>query len=505
MSGHEVTEREALNRYWDAVTSGESASPTDLDPALAMKIRQLQEVYSVPFAGRLWREILRTQPKAARRTIHRPRLRVLLAAVVPLLALILGAGAASLQGWGPVPAAPVPASAQVILQRAVAALPPITPNAVFHQVRREYYPPDFSFGFGDPRRLSEPITYTVDEWTRTDASGAIGRQVTVGTDGRGALLYRTLQGGDMVRTYGAAERAVQTLVIPRGGRWRYQPDALLGVADLRQLAAAAQRHALPGLPGQRLLPPQRLDGGALVYVIALHGAAFTPDTNLRVYIDARTYRLRGYDTTVGSGAAVVRGRGMRVLRSELVPLGAVPASTFAWRVPAGTRVLPPLSRRLGVAQAVALPSFPALLLGRPVAGLRLSGVIVNTDSPFITYSYDAATPAGAAGPGRTFIVEAAPGATFNGSGPSALNTEHRLDLTIAGRRVRATEDVFASGLTPAHATVVFQDGATGVSLSEFGLTAPEFDAAIQALVDGRTHPAVVRWLQRNLDLATTNR
>jgi len=502
MSDHEVTEREALNRYWDAVARGEPASPTDLDPTLAMKVRQLQEAYSLPFAGRLWREILRAQPKAARRIIHRPGLRALLVAVVPLLALVLAAGAASLQGWGSVPAAPVPASAQVVLQRAVAALPPITPDAVFHQVRREYYPPDFSFGFGDPRRLSEPITYTLDEWTRTDAGGAISRQVTVGMDGRGALLYRTLRSGDTVRTYEAAERAVETLVIQGGGGWRYQPDALLGVADLRQLAAAARRHALPGL---RLLPPQRLDGGALVYVVALRGAAFTPDTDLRVYIDARTYRLRGYDTTVGSGAAAVRGRGMRVLRSALVPPGAVPAATFAWRVPAGTRVLPPLSRRLDVAQAVALPSFPALLLGRPVAGLRLSGVIVNTDSPFITYSYDAVTPAGAAGPGRTFIVEEAPGATFNGSGPSALNTEHRLELTIAGQRVRASEDVFASGLTPAHATVVFQDGATGVSLFESGLTAPEFDAAIRALVDGRTHPEVVRRLQRDLDLATTNR
>lgn len=431
-------------------------------------------------------------------------LRARLISIAAAVALALGGSAAYLLRVQ----APTPVSAQTVLRHAAATLAATSAGEVSHVMSTFYFGPNSSFGAGSQTLGSGPITYTVDQQTQYDATGAISRQVASGTTITGTLLFSMVRTGQAARLYGPRANAVEEFAVPRsvGFSWADNP---LGVAP-RQLILAVQRDKLQNV---RLLPQQSFDG-ATVYVVessytdlAPPGA---PETGVRLsrhifrlYIDAGTYAIQGMDSLqVDAGAAPRIVENMRVTKRETMALSSLAAGAFALHAPASARVVRSSYDLLSVAQALARPDEPAPLLADDAQGLRLQQITLEHTSRYndLTYDYQNGLSFPGAFDLESFTVIVEPTASMAAAASSETTTvTSTLSLTVAGKRVRATYEESTARSSLDQRVLTYQDGATTVHLVGTRLSKDRFFATVGALVDGHRRPDVAAALQRELD------
>lgn len=448
---------------------------------------------------------LRPWPGHAAATRWSPRLR--LGSLLAALLLALGGAATYVNLHGA-----TPVSAQAILRRAAAALPRALPDQVVHQTSLLYFGPRDNFGLYQKSLVTGPVTVSVDQWTQLDATGAISQQVTTLTNGAGSLLARMLQVGRDVRIYYPGDGTIQSMIASHGHS-SYWVDQLPGRADPRQFVLAAAQGLIPNT---RLLPQQTLDGAPVDVVEMSYPTPVMPGYTVRggahtevLYIDARTYALRDVEenmqTAQGDWEVSLR---MRVTGSTVLSLSDAPAGAFALGAPAAARVLPPPYQPLSVAAAVALPGVPAPLLGGDADGLQLQGVTFTHVPEFsgAGYSYQAGTsPLGDLDPHlKSFWVSLGLAHREPGVDESPeMGPSQPLTLTVAGQTVSATYyGAVGGGAYPQGERILtYQQGTVSVWLGGIGLSKDEFFAAVGALADGKSNPALVAQLQHELDAA----
>ena len=417
-------------------------------------------------------------------------------AAVPLMALGALAGHADARRLGPV-------SARTVLARADAALPAASPDRVFHQISTLSYTATAPAAQGLPDRAS-----TIEQWARLDDHNAVIQQATTITGATGALLTRTVQEGNTIRTYSAKDNTVTTFTLPPslgGGIGMGDP---FGVAYMRQLVRAAQN----GSQNVRLLPQQTLDG-VTVDVVALNstvplsatsGQMTAARTVTTLYVDAHSYAVRGLDLSETGGAGIPTfAFSLRVREQSVVALAAVPVGVFAFNPPANARTVAgptlPQIRTLGVAAALGVSDAP-LLTGDP-DGLRLRRIESIGASRSIDYTYQAAhAPGDFSAPGFAVMVD--PRGASSAAG-AAFGATRALTLTVAGQTVQARYSATSTGLVTLR-LLAYRQGAASVLLTGSGLDEKTFFATIGALVDGRARPDVAARLQQELDAAASS-
>lgn len=541
----EHQQADQLETYWTAVRQDAAAQPpAALDAETAALVRWLvqqrhrlepEDTFMATLGHRLATQAgtLRRQPvqepgaPALRwgadqaRWFRRPTwMRRPLVAVLAIV-LALGSVTTSLHS-----VTPTSVSAQVIVQRAaaVAAQPAAPPDALIHQVST----------VSTVLKLNvTPLQTTIDQWMQLDAQGNLVQRVATIRSQAGSLVARFLDREGTEQIYDAMGNTIFTTTLRPGATspWTHDPS---GMAAARQLLTAGQTSA--GSP--RLLPRQTLNGVTVDAVSfdnvlpssAPAAAGFLPQRlTTTLYIDAQTYAIRGMDlneSAAGVSAPVVT---LRVTGYETVPLSAVSATTFALDAPANAQVWHSLPARevaqhtvaTAVAQAVAVPDQPALLLSGDVAGLRFHGVgsVVQSDGTTITsYGYgppvrvadegdgpvDPADGIGSPSPrARSLTIQVNHAAARDSAGrvPGEFTSRgaQPLTVTIAGQTVRAAYWALETP-TPALHELSYHQGTSWIMISSQGLSKAEFFAAITALVDARAHPEVVAQAQYERDV-----
>jgi hypothetical protein len=304
---------------------------------------------------------------------------------------------------------------------------------------------------------------------------------------------------------------------------------------MRQLVQDARQ----GIPsGTTLLPPQTLDGTIVDVVKVIPtvpkekgGGFLKPGAYSLLYIDPDTYAIRGVDTFQIDAAGAARpGSSMRVTLNVGLSPSDVPADAFAFTPPAAatvaaqppTCVIPTVLQPITVAQALAVPDAPTLLLAGDPAGLKLrqlkrmnvpqtttNGLKGTTvDSQYATAS-GAGTfevtvfTGGPSGPAAD-AAQSRPAAqvitTRNPDGTISTTEVRTINLTIGGQSVSAAYDASTTGAS-SNRDLNYQANGITVTISAEQMSEDAFLAAVNALVDGKTQPAVAQALQGELNAA----
>jgi len=437
--------------------------PTRRDAALARALRSLGQRRRAAPRGRV-----------ARASGVARQWRVAAAAVALLMC---GAGYLRLES-------PIPVSAaQATLNHAVATLRADAAGGALHAVYTVA-------STGTTGATVAPPTM-IEEWAQGDASGTIIKATLIFSDTAGHVQGRTVLSGDAATTYYPGSNTVVTGTVDHASL-----PSPLDVAGLAQLVQQAQQ----GGQGARLLPAQTLDGVA-VQVVEVDRAtddAAHQRQKIRVYIDAKTSIVRGLNFETDDATGVVQGTTtVHLTTFEIVDPSAVPANTFALHAPASARVIPSRtgSHHVAIAQAMAAQvAAPAPLLAGPLTRLRDVQIGYLAGSTAVGYLY---------GPDdrhflSVFVVTDRRGAVQRIDPlmrwPSSVGRS--LTLTIAGQRVHAT--YYQVG-ADTH-ILLYLHGGSGVRIIATGTSQTAFFNQVHALVDGRTHPAMVVQAQHDLAL-----
>ena len=463
-----------------------------------------------------------TQPyRLARPTplYARPCARVM--SIAAGLALVLSGAVGYLHVFSP-----TPVSAQVILRRvaSAAAHPVAASDQVVHEIST--VSTVLTLNHAAPRDI------TIDAWTRLDAAGALLQQAaTISATATGALYMRLLRTATGAQYYDPTRNDITGDTWPRQQAPPAMREAIrdpLGIARMTQLARLARQGAAQTI---HLLPGQTLDGAPVAVVridnvAPISGAATisappVPRLTMTLYIDVRSYAIRGLDLDERTGPnAATRVLSERVTRFDTVPLTSLPADTFSLHAPANAPESPPPPPAPGamaaqpemtgsLAEILAQPDQPALLLSGDIAGLRFQGggVMRAPDVAITSYNYgpDLQGPDTTGGPvaadgigssiptARSFSVQINHAAALDSNGrvPGAFTTRgaQPLTVTIAGQPVQAMYWALETN-TPSLRELSYQQGISWVMMSSQGLSKEEFFAALGALVDGRRRPDV---------------
>lgn len=454
----------------------------------------------------------------------RPRARVM--SIAAGLALVLSGAVGYLHVFNP-----TPVSAQAILRRvaSAAAHPVAAPDQAVHEVST--VSTVLTLNHAAPRDI------TIDAWTRLDAAGALLQQAaTISATATGAPYSRLLRTATGAQYYDPIRNDITGDTWPRQQAPPAMREAIrdpLGIARMTQLARLARQGAAQTI---HLLPGQTLDGAPVAVVridnvapisgASMAGAPPVPWLTMTLYIDARSYAIRGLDLDESTGPnAATRVLSERVTRFDTVPLASLPAGTFSLHAPANAQESPPLAPGAtaapdmigGLAAILAQPDQPALLLSGDVAGLRFQGggVMRAPGVAITSYGYgpDLQGPDTTGGPvatdgigssiptARSFSVQINHAAALDNNGrvPGAFTTRgaQPLTVTIAGQPVQAMYWALETN-TPSLRALSYQQGTSWVTMSGQGLSKEEFFAALGALVDGRTRPDVAARAQYEL-------
>jgi len=404
-------------------------------------------------------------------------------------------------------APPTPVSAaQLVLRHAAAAFQAIPPDQASHAIYTMTPTPPSTgvYLFG----VTAPMG-TLDTWIQLDANGAVAQQATTvysGTATTATMVNRIVQTGQTAMIYDARAGTVMTTTVPADDLSSYH---LFNAAGLyRFVQAAAQDSAQHA----RLLPQQTIDGHSVDVVEidqSLAQLAGVPPTQEEtLYIDARTYVLRRLDVATATAAHVtLEAFTLHLLQSDMAPIASLPVRTFALDAPATARTVPgaqtqSVSAAQAVAQASVASDTPVLLLsGNPGGlGLRLQGIQKDTlmGTPGFIYHYETAGPQPKRLVVSTIYMSVQPSRAWTA-------TSRPLTLTILGQTVQAEYDDQAMTESLPHRWLTYPQGMTRVEIDGLGLSKQEFFAAVQALVDGRTHPDVIAQLQQEIGATQASR
>ncbi len=426
---------------------------------------------------------------------------------------------------------PTPVSAQAILRRvaSAAAHPVAAPDQAVHEIST--VSTVLTLNHAAPRDI------TIDAWTRLDAAGALLQQAaTISATATGALYTRLLRTATGEQYYDPTRNDVT------GDTW--SPEQArpairdpLGIARMTQLARSARQGAAQTI---HLLPQQTLDGAPVEVVridnvapmngVSMASASTVPRLTMTLYIDARSYTIRGLDLDESTGSnAATRVLSERVTRFDTVPLASLPADTFSLHAPANAQEPPspapgataaqPPETTGALANILAQSDQPALLLSGDVAGLRFQGggVMRAPGVAITSYNYgpDLQGPDTTGGPvaadgigssiptARSFNIQInhASALDNNGRVPGASTTRgaRPLTVTIAGQPVQAMYWALETN-TPSLRELSYQQGTSWITMSSQGLSKEEFFAALGALVDGHRRPDIAARTQYELAL-----
>lgn len=440
--------------------------------------------------------VLRSRPRASRRwpTLYARGMRRILALTIALL-LALG----GLLSY-PRAQAPTPVSAQSILQRAAAALVAVSPDQATHEISQIYVGRYNGQNVSADIYIGGPVTFTVDQWTQVDATGVISRQSTTATSTTGRLVFDVVRVGREVRTYGARGPG-REWVVDVETRPRTHPlpvpvitPPYLGV-DLPQLVRDARTNVAPYIH----LRPSQAMGGAQVDVVEIGAKNY----HTTLYVDTRTYVIRGVDVVAAqSNQAPQIGLRMRLLQRTLVPVATVPAGTFVFRAPTRAPILRPIPtiQQMGAAEAIGPSPLPVPVLARDVAGLSLQ--VIDRERAIdhvIVMSYDYRTNPLDLVRLKMLSVDITTGPTAADiAAANGRMTGQPMTVTIMGYTLSARYTAI-HGRTGEFKVLSYRQGTAIISISGYRLSKATFLAAVAALVDGKTHPAVVAHLQDELD------
>jgi len=274
----------------------------------------------------------------------------------------------------------------------------------------------------------------------------------------------------------------------------------------------------------------RIDNVAPMNGVSMASASTVPRLTMTLYIDARSYTIRGLDLDESTGSnAATRVLSERVTRFDTVPLASLPADTFSLHAPANAQEPPspapgataaqPPETTGALANILAQSDQPALLLSGDVAGLRFQGGgVMRVPGVAITsYNYgpDLQGPDTTGGPvaadgigssiptARSFNIQInhASALDNNGRVPGASTTRgaRPLTVTIAGQPVQAMYWALETN-TPSLRELSYQQGTSWITMSSQGLSKEKFFAALGALVDGHRRPDIAARTQYELAL-----
>ncbi len=380
---------------------------------------------------------------------------------------------------------PTPVSAaEALLHRATHALRAASPNQAIHAIYAVA---------GDGGGAA-----TLDEWVQPDANGGIAQGAITTQDNAGHIQDRTILSGEQATTYNAVANTIVQAAVDQVGL----PNPL-DAAALTQYIQTAQQG---GGAGIHLLASTTIDG----HSVAAVGIQQPNNETAALYIDKQSSIIRKFDLTRdGDPQPLVS---LHLVAYEEAPLSSVPAPTFTLNAPSSAHavVSPDGSSQMGtqhvsMAQAVALPNRPSILLSGDAGGLRLNDVryVGTPTASFVNYIY-ALSPTKVLG---VNIVTEEPGVSplsdrrFSLNLPTSTATSS-LTLTIAGQTVQALYSETPNTSNGPISTLLYSQSGVGVRIGSVGLSKDEFFQAVKALVDGHTNPALVEQLQHELDTST---
>lgn len=220
-----------------------------------------------------------------------------------------------------------------------------------------------------------------------------------------------------------------------------------------------------------------------------------------LYIDTGSYAFRGSDdAVVANGLRHIISR-LRVQRREVSSVSSVSPRTFALNVPPTAKLIKGDTKLLSVAAVLKRLSDPALLLSGDPGKLHLQYIQAgsNPRNTYILYWYQAGNST--LGPllAKTFTVAIQPRLTAGQwfkPGQTLQPTDQVLTLHVANRSVLSTYSWWQQGQ---YHRVIFWFGPAAVTISGRNMGKTDFFSAVNALVDGRTHPALARRLQQEMD------
>ena len=330
------------------------------------------------------------------------------------------------------------------------------------------------------------------------------RAVLTARDDRGALLRQVVIDDGSAAIYDSAGSTSggATIGYQRAPQFWLSGQGRGFVATPALQAARGVLLAMQHDTQARLLPEQRL-GGHDVFVLASTSPAppgFNPQVReeQRLYIDAQSYQVRGYDAV-----ALQRNVPPHTLYSVRVPLdeqlarGEVPPDTYRFSPPPDAQNTGAICNGPPVATAAAAYGGVTPLLPAGTGGMRLQDLF-SLQSPVdaaatTTYLYQPS-----ASSSQALLVIVRHGGTVDTSTDGTVIVPS-LATTVAGMRVRGT----LVRTLPAfdEYTFSYAIGDTTVAIKGTNLSLPKFMHILGALVDGRGAAALQIRLQHDLSAA----
>jgi len=334
-----------------------------------------------------------------------------------------------------------------------------------------------------------PRPARIESWRQLDRSGVVVRAALVARDASGMLLRQVVIDDQSVTVYNASGTPS---VHERSSSQRMPQFWLAGQDQGRNLVATPALQAARGVllamqhdTQARLLPEQRLDGHDVV-VLASTGPV-RPDFSRqvreeqRLYIDAQSYQVRGYDAI-----ALERNLPPRLLYSVRVPIdeqlaqGDVPLDAYRFSPPTGTPLTAPRCENPPIAPAAAAYGGITPLIPSGYDGMKLQ-MLFSTQSPAgavgITYLYQPSAPAS-----ESLEVALLHGGT-SGAETGSAAIAPPLIVNMSGRRVRGV--LVRTTPTSNEYTFSYSIGDSTIAVKGTNLGLPRFMRLLGALRSGQ--------------------
>ena len=334
-----------------------------------------------------------------------------------------------------------------------------------------------------------PRPARIESWRQLDSSGVVVRAALVARDASGMLLRQVVIDDQSVTVYNASGTPS---VSERSSSQRMPQFWLAGQNQGRNLVATPALKAARGVllamqhdTQARLLPEQRLDGHDVV-VLASTGPA-RPDFSRqvreeqRLYIDAQSYQVRGYDAV-----ALERNVPPRLLYSVRVPVdeqlaqGDVPLDAYRFSPPTGTPLMAPRCENPPIALAAAAYGDTTPLLPSRYDGMKLQ-MLFSTQSPAgavgITYLYQPSASAS-----ESLEVALLHGGTAGAKTGSAVIAPS-FTVNMSGKQVRGV--LVRTAPTSNEYTFSYTIGDSTIAVKGTNLGLPRFKLLLGAMRSGQ--------------------
>jgi hypothetical protein len=301
-----------------------------------------------------------------RRLPRRISLRVssALAAVLLLLAALLGYRELT---------SPAPVSAQTVLLRAAAIHLPAD-SAEHLTFRVSVYS-----GAANRSTVATPNVGRADLWIESDASGEVIDSAQTLILAKKHFFSSFVQSGATTYSYDPEGKGGNSIAISPESR--YDPIWLVP-NHMFDGAAVARTLTAPNQQGVQLLPQQTIDGH-VVDVVQVDGGD-RPALRTTLYYDARTYVLRGFDTSGLDSSYPLPEWQVRLTSATTIPASDAPPHAFTLNAPADATIQLPGPDFSGFAAAFQSECHTTLNLKAVLGSGQAPLSVCRRDNPAVT-------------------------------------------------------------------------------------------------------------------------